>query len=301
LRAWARKAGSHFPPDLTAATVRLRRAASPAASAPTTSREPIRFAFGPGARIVEEAYATAFGARLAVVDVPRGGDIRRCLVSLPQNGLLTQQSAMSLLRPERLVFAYEQAMALAVAVVPQPRSALLLGLGGGAMLRFLRAYFPDCAATVVEYDPTVLRLARRHFRIDHPVELAEAADVVRHAEGRFDAILVDIYGGHGFNLPPLEFWEECAARLEPGGCIAVNWADARDKALYLPHARRAASLAARSYFLALRGFKDNVVQLCAADPALDVKALRRCAAALARRQKRKSIIERCAILDGFPD
>ncbi len=268
--------------------------------APTTNRDRIAFAFGTGSRVVEQIYAPAFGARLAVVDVPHGSELRRCLVSLPRDGVLTQQSAMSLLRPERLVFAYEQAMALAVAMTPEPRSVLLLGLGGGAMLRFLAGFFPDCAVTVVEHDPAVVRLARRHFHIDRPVELGDAVDFVHDSDERFDAILVDIYGGRGFNGPPIEFWDDCAARLRPKGCLAINWADQRDKGLYEPHARRAAALTSRSFFLAPRGFKDNVVQLCAMDPATDAVRLRSCAAALAKRQRRKSILDRCAILDGFP-
>src|SRR6185437_14881123 len=91
-----------------------------AAARPATARDRIAFAFGPEARIVEQCHATAFGARVAVVDVPYGGSLHRCLVSLPRGGVLTQQSAMNLARPERLVFAYEQAMALAVALPPRP-------------------------------------------------------------------------------------------------------------------------------------------------------------------------------------
>ena len=128
------------------------------------------FFFGADSEILEERYAAAFGARLAVIDVPRGTDIRRYLASFSDNGLVTQQSAMSLMHPERLIFAYERVMALAVAVAPKPRSALLLGLGGGTMTRFLSAYFPDCALTIIEHDPAVLALARRHFRVNHPVE-----------------------------------------------------------------------------------------------------------------------------------
>ena len=100
------------------------------------------------------ALAKSFGGRLAVLDVPRGGDIRRCLVSIAGDGLVTQQSAMSLSRPEKLVFDYEKVMALAIAAVPRPRTVLLLGLGGGAMARFLARYMPGCTLTLVERDPT---------------------------------------------------------------------------------------------------------------------------------------------------
>ncbi len=272
---------------------------SPASGA-MQQRDQFAFFFGADCEILEERYAPTFGARLAVIDVPRGGDIRRYLASLSQNGLVTQQSAMSMLHPERLIFAYERVMAIAVAIAAQPRAALLLGLGGGTMLRFLSAYFPDCALTIVEHDPAVVALAQRYFHVDHPIELTDAVDYVAATAGRFDAIFVDTYCGSGFNGPPGEFWEQCVTRLRPRGCIAINWADSRDKAIYRTHARRAGKLTGRSFYLAPNSFKDNVVQLCSTDPALDGARLRERAAWLGRLQRRKSPLDRCAILDDFP-
>jgi spermidine synthase len=278
----------------------LTAAASPSCVGPVQHRDHFTFFFGADSEIIEERYAATFGARLAVIDVPRGADIRRYLASLSENGLVTQQSAMSLMRPERLIFAYERVMAVAVAVVPKPRTVLLLGLGGGTMMRFLSAYFPDCALTVVEHDPAIIALARRHFHIDHPIELADAVEFIATTTTRFDAIFVDIYGASGFNGPPAAFWERCAAILAPKGCIAINWADVRDKAIYRTHARRAAKLTGRSFYLAPNGFKDNVVQLCSTDSELDHARLRERATWLGRLQRRQSPLQRCAILDDFP-
>jgi precorrin-6B methylase 2 len=263
-------------------------------------RDHFTFFFGTDSEIIEERYAATFGARLAVIDVPRGGDVRRYLASLSENGLVTQQSAMSLMHPEKLIFAYERVMALAVAVVPEPRTALLLGLGGGTMMRFLSAYFPACTLTIVEHDPAIIALAQRHFHVEHPIELGDAVEFVAATGARFDAIFVDTYGGGGFNGPPAAFWECCAAVLRPKGCIAINWADVRDKAIYRTHARRAGRLTGRSFYLAPNGFKDNVVQLCSTDATLDVARLRERAAWLGRLQRRKSVLDRCAILDDFP-
>jgi spermidine synthase len=265
-----------------------------------TERDCFTFLFGPGTTIVEQRYAKTFGARLAVLDVPRGSDVRRCLVSVADDGLVTQQSAMSLARPEKLVFDYEKVMALAVTAVRNPRTALLLGLGGGAMARFLGCYLPDCALTLVERDATVVKLAKRHFHMDRPVELADAAEFVRTTEQQFDAILVDLYGANGFNSPEFGFWDDCAAALNDGGCLAINWADGRHKELYRPHAKRARDGAERSFYLAPRGFKDNVVQFCSTDPGLDMARLRERAAWLAARQRRKSIVERCKVYDDLP-
>ena len=117
---------------------------------------------------------------------------------------------------------------------------------------------------------------------------------------RFDAVLVDLYGANGFNGPELDFWDDCAAALGDRGCLAINWADGRHKALYRPHAVRAASHAVSAFYLAPRGFKDNVVQFCSTDAGLDMARLRERAAWLAGRQRRKSIFERCKIYDDLP-
>lgn len=263
-------------------------------------RDHFTFFFGADSEIIEERYAATFGARLAVIDVPRGSDVRRYLASLGGNGLVTQQSAMSLMRPERLIFAYERVMALAVAIAPQPRTALLLGLGGGTMMRFLSAYFPDCALTIVEHDPAIIALARRHFHVDHAIELTDAVEFVAATAARFDAIFVDTYGGGGFNGPPAAFWERCVAVLRPKGCIVINWADVRDKAIYRTHARRVGRLTESSFYLAPNSFKDNVVQLCSTDATLDRARLLERAAWLGRLQRRKSPLDRCAVLDDFP-
>jgi spermidine synthase len=265
-----------------------------------TERQSLIFLFGEGTKIVEQRYAKSFGGRLAVLDVPRGGDVRRCLVSIGEDGLVIQQSAMSLSRPERLVFDYEKVMALAFAAVPKPKTALLLGLGSGAMTRHLMRYWPDCALTLVDRDPTVVKLARRHFHLDHPVEIADAAAFVRTTDQRFDIILVDLYGAQGFSAPLIEFWDHCTAALARKGCLAINWADGRHKELYRPHADRAGTLAKHAVYLAPRGFKDNVIELCSADPAFTAAKLRAQARLIAKAQRRQSILERCKIYDDLP-
>jgi spermidine synthase len=46
-----------------------------------------------------------------------------------------------------------------------PKRALLIGLGGGAMVHALHAYDPHLELDVVEIDPVVVRLARQYFGV----------------------------------------------------------------------------------------------------------------------------------------
>jgi spermidine synthase len=269
-------------------------------SLPKWLRDSIAFLFGHDARIVAERYAIEFDARLLVIDTPHGQEIRRILVSVNEGGQLTQQSAMSLLRPEKLVFEYERLMGLAFAAVKEPRNALQLGLGGGAMVRFASRYFPHTALTVVEHDPTITALAREYFYVSEPVIAADAAEFVAETDQRFDVVLVDIYDSGGFARVETGFWDAAFALLRPKGCLAINWADPDKVDLYRAHATHVARLARAGLFATPRGFKDNVVQFCSADPDFSQKRLREASLPLAKRQRRRDILDRCTVLDRLP-
>ena len=70
------------------------------------------------------------------------------------------QSSVSLANPARLEYSYTQAMFLAPLLVPELRTALVLGTGGGSLVRALRAGFPGCFVTAVEGRAEVVRVAR---------------------------------------------------------------------------------------------------------------------------------------------
>ncbi len=224
--------------------------------------------YGSACRIQQLRRTPRFRSSLFVVDLPEGARITRILGAIADDGTLTEQSGMDLLHPERLIFAYERLMLIALALAARPGAALLLGLGGGAMLRHLDAYFPDMALTVVERDRTVIDLARRFFHIARPVVEADAQDVVADARGAYDAIFVDLYDGRGMASVEPGFWSDCAAALAPGGCITVNWAAFVDEAAARADAAAIEAAIGRSFFMGPRALSENVVQLAPRDAAI---------------------------------
>lgn len=224
-------------------------------------RERIKEHCGSSSHIVALRQAPGFGARLFVADHMRGKRLVRMLGAIDRSGMIMEQSAMDLLRPERLVYGYERLMLAAFAMVPAPRSALLLGLGGGAMCRHLQAYLPDCALTIVERSPVVRALAKRYFRLNHPVILADAAEVASRSRGGFDVVLVDLYDGGGAAEVAARFWKTCVEALRPGGCLAVNWAEFISRDTRAAEARAVTKAASRSCFLVERHSRPNVIQL----------------------------------------
>jgi hypothetical protein len=233
--------------------------------------------FGDDARVRLLRRTPTFGAPVFVVDFDRGPRHFRTLGSFGTGAQVTEQSSMDLLYPARLVFHYERLMSLALAMSRRSVNALLLGLGGAAMWRFIRAYLPDCSPTLVDADETIVAIARRWFYLKQSVVLDTAQRFVAWTSAQYDVILVDLYDADGPAESDEMFWTRCLDSLAPGGCLANNCADFAVN----PHVRPMAdalSLVARArglepIFVTRRGFRDNLVQYVPTAPGFDAEAV----------------------------
>jgi len=233
--------------------------------------------FGDDARVRLLRRTPTFGAPVFVVDFDRGPRHFRTLGSFGTGAQVTEQSSMDLLYPARLVFHYERLMSLALAMSRRSVNALLLGLGGAAMWRFIRAYLPDCSPTLVDADETIVAIARRWFYLKQSVVLDTAQRFVAGTSAQYDVILVDLYDADGPADSDEVFWTRCLDALAPGGCLANNWADFAVN----PHVRPMAdalSLVAQArglepIFVTRRGFRDNLVQYVPTAPGFDAEAI----------------------------
>ncbi len=264
--------------------------------------------FARDARIRLLRRAPTFGASVFVVDFDRGQRHFRTLGSFGGVAQVTEQSSMDLLYPARLVFHYERLMSLAFAMVERPITALLLGVGGAAMWRFLRAYLPDCAPTLVDFDETIIALARRWFYLNQPVVHDAAHRFIAGQTAQFDAILVDLYGPAGPADSDEMFWARCLDSLAPGGCLASNWADFAVNPAVRPMADALAAIArARGLepiFVTRRGFRDNLAQYVPTAPGHGPEAiggaLERFALERHLPDRGRGILENCLIARHFP-
>ena len=269
--------------------------------------------FGGDARIRVLRHAATFGASVFVVDFDRGPRHFRTLGSFGGEAQVTEQSSMDLLYPSRLVFHYERLMSLALAMSTRSVNALLLGVGGAAMWRFLRAYLPDCGATLVDSDETIIATARRWFYLKQPVVLDTAQRFLAGSSTRYDVILVDLYGPGGPSESDEAFWARCLDALAPGGCLANNWADftvnpkVRPMADALSTVARARGL--EPVFVTRRGFRDNLVQYVPTDPqiradAITLGGLNDVLEGFVQERRipdrRRGILENCIVATRFP-
>jgi spermidine synthase len=264
--------------------------------------------FGSAARIRLLRRAETFGAPIFVVDFDRGTRHYRTLGSFGAGAQVTEQSSMDLIYPSRLVFHYERLMSLALALSATTRNALLLGLGGAAMWRFLHAYVPECAPTLVEADETVVTVARRWFYLQQPVVVDTAQNYVAATETKFDAILVDLYDSSGPADLDERFWQHCLEALAPGGCLTANWADFTVNPKVRPLADALVATAARggfaSFFATRRGFRDNLVQYVATTPGTYPEAIIGAHERFAQQRYLpdggRGILENCLLATRFP-
>jgi hypothetical protein len=264
--------------------------------------------FSRDARIRLLRRTETFGAPVFVVDFDRGLRHFRTLGSFGAGAQVTEQSSMDLLYPARLVFHYERLMSLAFALVERPFTALLLGVGGAAMWRFVRAYLPDCAPTLVDSDETIIALARRWFYLSQPVVHDTAQRFLAGTTAQFDAILVDLYGPAGPARSDELFWIRCLDALAPGGCLASNWADfavnpnVRPMAEALTAAARGRGL--EPIFVTRRGFRDNLAQYVPTTEGIGPEAiggaLERFAAERHIPDRGRGILENCLLTRHFP-
>jgi len=130
--------------------------------------------------------------------------------------------------PDDAASGYWQAM------IPdqRPRSALLLGLGGGTVAHLLVRRFGPLPITGVDTSAEIIGLARGEFALAQlplTVVRADALQYVHSTDARFGYVAVDLYRGNRLTrgVLALPFLRALAARLLPGGTVAFNlFADA---------------------------------------------------------------------------
>ena len=161
--------------------------------------------------------------RIQVVDYPAKG--RRCLHFSRSRGI---QSSMILADPARLDLRYSQTMAAALALHPDPREVLLIGLGGASIPKFLQKYYPELKLDIVELDPDVVRVCQDYFEFrgnaKTRVFVMDGRMYLKRAEKQYDLILLDAYAADHmpFHLTTVEFIQLVKLHLKPGGVVASN-------------------------------------------------------------------------------
>jgi spermidine synthase len=138
--------------------------------------------------------------------------------------------------PDHLELVYTRVISTAFLFVERPRTALIVGLGGGTIPSFLRRHFPDLDIDVVDIDPVVVEVAQSHmgFRPDARlrVHVQDGRAFVERAPVRYDLVFLDAYGADSvpYRLATREFLEAVRRGLAPRGAVIGNlWGRASNR------------------------------------------------------------------------
>ena len=139
-----------------------------------------------------------------------------------------EQSKMNRNHPEVPVHNYIKAMLMSTAL-EKPQSALILGLGGGSLVRALHACDSDIRIDVVELRKKVITIARKHFFIPDVNNIAyfaqDAGSFIEKNKIKYSHIFSDLYSAEDMvSLQKMgDFIKNCAASLMPDGWLVMNY------------------------------------------------------------------------------
>ena len=144
------------------------------------------------------------------------------------------QSEMSLKAPHDLAIRYTQKMMAFLLFQPRPKRIVLIGLGGGSLIKFCYQRMPGTQLTAVELDPNVIAF-RDTFLMppdDERLQILEAdgAEFLENTEKGIDALLVDAFDKTGFapSLANREFFDNAYAKLSGNGVLVINLAGEKE-------------------------------------------------------------------------
>lgn len=119
----------------------------------------------------------------------------------------------------------------------QLQRALVLGVGGGTVIRQLRQWNPAIQVTGIELNPTHLQIARRFFDLDDPAVTLIEADAIAWAQcyddAPFDLIIDDLFfeedGEPCRAVTADRHWiKTLASALSPHGMLTMNFISSVD-------------------------------------------------------------------------
>jgi len=150
--------------------------------------------------------------------------VRECRVGRQSCSFLTASS--------EFVMEYTQmVLAGSLALNPDPKKVLVLGLGGGILPTAMSKLLPTAAIDVVEIDPAVTQVAKQYFAFreggNTRVYEMDARVFVKRAgrEGRkYDLVVLDAFDREYIpeHLLTREYLTEVKALLKPGSVLAAN-------------------------------------------------------------------------------
>ena len=155
---------------------------------------------------------------------------RRCL-AFSVKRQKRNQTCMNPEKPTQVVFPYVRMSFAGLLANPEPRHAMMIGLGGGTISNVLTELYPKLTIDLVEIDEAVVRVARDYFDFRESantnVFIQDGRVFTRRAKiqgKKYDLIILDAYTGDYIpeHLMTQEFLKDVHDLLTPDGIVVAN-------------------------------------------------------------------------------
>ncbi len=148
-------------------------------------------------------------------------------------------AGLSIEAPEKLALEYAKTTFVSLAFVDRPpKYVLFLGLGSGAMSRYLHKHYPETDIDIVEIDRDIVDIAKRFFHFEEDkkmsISVEDGRTFIKNGATKYDMIFLDAYKGKNIpvHLTTVEFLEEANSKLAKGGVVVSNILSPPENKLY---------------------------------------------------------------------
>jgi spermidine synthase len=160
----------------------------------------------------------------------------RTLYFVRDTGEEVVESMLNIDKPHDLIVDYTKYMFLSYVFKPKQERVLIVGLGGGSMVHFMKHYDPNAKVDVVEIDPKVVEIAEKYFGVktagNVKVITQDAFEFFKAAGGeKYDVIYIDAFlkpakdtdeTGVPLKLKTIQFYKDLQKKLTPDGMVVFN-------------------------------------------------------------------------------
>ncbi len=148
-------------------------------------------------------------------------------------GSISRQSSLDVHNPHDLHLEYARTMMCGLLFKDiQDDEILIIGLGGGSIVKYLLHHFPNCYVKAIEYRKSVVKIARSFFDLPLDARLKIVVDDgARYVKSRtqsecqlYSFLFIDAFDHEG--LAPaicnVDFFKNCKTLLKSDGILLVN-------------------------------------------------------------------------------
>lgn len=159
----------------------------------------------------------------------------RTLYFVRDNGEIVIESQVDVANSENLLIRYTRTMFANYLFNPTPTRVMIVGLGGGAMVKFIEHYDSDLFVDVVEIDPVIVQIADEYFGVRNSEQVhittGDGFAYLEAATETYDTVYMDAFlkpsnntdsTGVPLRMQTVRFYEGIQSHLTETGNVIFN-------------------------------------------------------------------------------